>query len=98
MLPYQVGVYGNPHSRTHAYGWESETAVDDARAQVAELIGKFWGLVIKRITNRFSVISRQSPSVVLGYYLAKPRATAMWVCSESGQRFLLLHSLTLRGL
>ena len=40
MLPYQVGVYGNPHSRTHAYGWESETAVDDARAQVAELIGK----------------------------------------------------------
>eukprot|EP00116_Pleurobrachia_bachei_P003877 sb/3464139/ len=39
MLPYQVGVYGNPHSRTHAYGWESETAVDDARAQVAELIG-----------------------------------------------------------
>lgn len=30
---------GNPHSRTHAYGWESEAAVEKARAQVATLIG-----------------------------------------------------------
>lgn len=39
MIPYYVGVYGNPHSRTHAYGWESEKAVEDARAHVANLIG-----------------------------------------------------------
>lgn len=39
MLPYFVGVYGNPHSRTHAYGWESEKAVEDARKHVADLIG-----------------------------------------------------------
>lgn len=38
MLPYMVGFYGNPHSRTHAYGWESEAAVEHARAQVASLI------------------------------------------------------------
>lgn len=31
--------YGNPHSRTHYYGWETETAVEEARAQVAKLIG-----------------------------------------------------------
>lgn len=31
MLPYQVNYYGNPHSRTHAYGWESETAMEKAR-------------------------------------------------------------------
>ena len=31
--------YGNPHSRTHMYGWESEGAVERARAQVAALIG-----------------------------------------------------------
>lgn len=31
MLPYMTGMYGNPHSRTHAYGWESEQAVEKAR-------------------------------------------------------------------
>ncbi len=39
MLPYLVGVYGNPHSRTHAYGWESEKGVEDARTHIANLIG-----------------------------------------------------------
>lgn len=31
MLPFQVNYYGNPHSRTHAYGWESESAMETAR-------------------------------------------------------------------
>nr|KAF6423205.1 NFS1 cysteine desulfurase [Rousettus aegyptiacus] len=39
MLPYLVNYYGNPHSRTHAYGWESEAAMEHARQQVASLIG-----------------------------------------------------------
>lgn len=39
MLPYMTGIYGNPHSRTHAYGWESEKAVEEAREHVAKLIG-----------------------------------------------------------
>ncbi|PPS07822.1 hypothetical protein GOBAR_AA12839 [Gossypium barbadense] len=39
MLPFYLSRYGNPHSRTHLYGWESETAVETARAQVAALIG-----------------------------------------------------------
>uniref|UniRef100_A0A1I8GC69 cysteine desulfurase n=1 Tax=Macrostomum lignano TaxID=282301 RepID=A0A1I8GC69_9PLAT len=39
MLPYCTGLFGNPHSRSHAYGWETETAVEKARAQVAQLIG-----------------------------------------------------------
>ncbi|MDA8009042.1 MAG: IscS subfamily cysteine desulfurase [Alphaproteobacteria bacterium] len=33
------GVFGNPASRTHALGQEAERAVEDARAQVAALIG-----------------------------------------------------------
>ena len=30
-MPYSVSYYGNPHSRTHAYGWESEQAMEHAR-------------------------------------------------------------------
>lgn len=39
MLPYMTNMYGNPHSRTHAFGWESEKAVEEARFYVAKLIG-----------------------------------------------------------
>ena len=39
MLPFFTGLYGNPHSRTHAYGWETEKAVEQAREHVANLIG-----------------------------------------------------------
>ncbi|KAK0557869.1 cysteine desulfurase [Tilletia horrida] len=39
MMPYMTNQYGNPHSRTHAYGWESEAAVEDARKHIADLIG-----------------------------------------------------------
>ncbi|CAH9111328.1 unnamed protein product [Cuscuta europaea] len=38
MLPYYISCYGNPHSRTHLYGWESDDAVETARGQVAALI------------------------------------------------------------
>ncbi|EAS34771.3 cysteine desulfurase, mitochondrial [Coccidioides immitis RS] len=39
MLPFLTGLYGNPHSRTHAYGWETEKATEQAREYVANLIG-----------------------------------------------------------
>eukprot|EP00958_Prasinococcus_capsulatus_P008001 scaffold751_cov395-Prasinococcus_capsulatus_cf.AAC.8 len=39
MIPYLTEQYGNPHSRTHMYGWESEDAMENAREQVASLIG-----------------------------------------------------------
>ncbi|KAM0787244.1 hypothetical protein ACM66B_006480 [Microbotryomycetes sp. NB124-2] len=39
MLPYMTNQYGNPHSKTHAYGWETEKAVEQGRQYVADLIG-----------------------------------------------------------
>ncbi|WFD20203.1 cysteine desulfurase [Malassezia caprae] len=38
MMPFYVDQYGNPHSRTHAYGWETEAATDVARSNIASLI------------------------------------------------------------
>ena len=38
MLPYFTQSFGNPHSRNHSYGWEAESAVEQAREQVANLI------------------------------------------------------------
>ncbi|MBL8330759.1 MAG: IscS subfamily cysteine desulfurase [Rubrivivax sp.] len=39
MLPYLQNAFGNPASRSHAYGWAAEEAVEIAREQVAALIG-----------------------------------------------------------
>lgn len=39
MIPYYGQSFGNPHSRSHAFGWQAENAVETARGQVAELIG-----------------------------------------------------------
>ena len=41
MLPYLVNYYGNPHSRTHAYGWESEAAMERARQVSTEESGRY---------------------------------------------------------
>lgn len=39
MLPFMSGRFGNPHSRTHSYGWETEAAIEIAREDIARLIG-----------------------------------------------------------
>ncbi len=39
MIPWLREHFGNPASRSHAWGWEAEDAVERARAQVADLVG-----------------------------------------------------------
>jgi cysteine desulfurase len=39
MIPFLRERFGNPASRSHAYGWESEHAVEQAREDVAALVG-----------------------------------------------------------
>lgn len=39
MMSFYTGLYGNPHSSTHLYGWETEKEVELARAHIAALIG-----------------------------------------------------------
>jgi len=39
MIPWLREHFGNPASRSHAWGWEAEAAVEKARTDVAELIG-----------------------------------------------------------
>jgi cysteine desulfurase len=39
MIPFLREQFGNPASRSHAYGWSAEAAVEEARVQVAKLVG-----------------------------------------------------------
>ncbi|OMJ26176.1 putative cysteine desulfurase, mitochondrial [Smittium culicis] len=39
MMPYLTNEFGNPHSKTHQYGWDADLAVEQARENVANLIG-----------------------------------------------------------
>ncbi|CAH0301216.1 Cysteine desulfurase IscS [Massilia sp. Bi118] len=39
MIPFLREQFGNPASRSHAYGWSAEAAVEEARANVAALVG-----------------------------------------------------------
>src|SRR5690348_10908837 len=38
MIPFLTEFFGNPASRSHAFGWKAEEAVEEARAHVAALI------------------------------------------------------------
>ena len=39
MLPFFLDVFGNPASTTHAWGWQAQEAVEEARRKIAALVG-----------------------------------------------------------
>ncbi|KAF8057853.1 NFS1 [Scenedesmus sp. PABB004] len=71
MMPYMVDQFGNPHSRTHMYGWESESAVEKARAQVASLLGADPKEII--FTSGATESNNLSLKGVAGFYKDKKR-------------------------
>lgn len=71
MLPFYLSRFGNPHSRTHLYGWESDQAVESARAHVADLIGASAKEII--FTSGATESNNISVKGVLHFYKDKKR-------------------------
>lgn len=74
MLPFYTEQYGNPHSRTHAYGWDSEEAVEQAREVHPPSFGYFTCVFVRvsvcllfllpsAMSGRGRVVDASRPSV-----------------------------------
>lgn len=66
MLPSMSEQFGNPHSRSHYYGWEAEELVEDAREQVAKLLNADAKEIV--FTSGATESSNMAIKGVVGFY------------------------------
>lgn len=83
MMEYQLERYGNPHSRTHAYGWESEAVVEKAREQVANLIGASPKEVRIECVRRGGCARMKEAWTLCVLFVCVCVSWTFWKCSES---------------
>lgn len=94
MLPFYTQQFGNPHSRTHAYGWETEQAVEQAR-EVGALRGACWHARLPTLCTAFPACgrpcwcSREGDCVHIGASAACMRAGAQLMMHQPVGRTVL---------
>ncbi|GIX64140.1 cysteine desulfurase [Babesia caballi] len=82
MMPYLSHSFGNPHSRTHSFGWDAEHGVEEARAEVAGLLNcdaksiiftsgatESNNLAIKGVTEYYSRLQHADPSKIKNHII-----------------------------
>ena len=74
MLPFWTDQYGNPHSRTHYFGWESDDAVEAARKQV-QLINCLTS--VTRTTCVSGVSAARQGTAMVSFTSLQPASTNM---------------------
>lgn len=69
MLPYMTYQYGNPHSKSHEFGWNAEKAVETSRKVINNLIKKTLSSIIKEFyVISFSCHCYCTPLIFLNLY------------------------------
>jgi len=77
MIPWLREHFGNPASRSHAYGWEAEAAVEQAREQVAALLATDPARVV------FTSGGTESNNLAVHVArIARPERPASWAISR----------------